>query len=91
MPRYFPPSPVVIQDLHLKSSPSLSNFIPDVSHSNNPHCCPCDIHSHNGCWQNGGLRVHRYLVSYEKTKTIPMAVLYKAKSGTLWWKKLKFT
>lgn len=68
MPRHFPPSPVVIQDLHLKSSPSLSNFIPDVSHSNDPHCCPCDINSHNGCWQNGGLRVHSYLVTYEKPR-----------------------
>lgn len=32
-----PPSPVVIQDLHLKSSCSLSNFIPDVAHSNDAH------------------------------------------------------
>lgn len=56
---------VVIQDLHVKSFTSLSNFVSDVSHSNDPQSRACDFNSQQIQWYMGGFGVNSYLVTCE--------------------------
>lgn len=36
--RPLPPVPIVVQDLHVKPSASFCDFVPNISHPNDPHC-----------------------------------------------------
>lgn len=64
--RLLPPVPVVILDFHVKSFAPLSNFVANLSHSNNPHSRPCDFNSHQAFWQRGSHGIHSYFVAYGK-------------------------
>lgn len=45
-----PPVSVVVEDLHVKPSASLCDFVPNISHPNDPQCRSGDFNSHHALW-----------------------------------------
>lgn len=58
---FLPPVPIMIQDLHVEGSGSLSHFVPNAAHSDDPKRCSGYFHTHpvNGktlrLWRNRNL------------------------------------